>query len=168
MTLIREAELPGLGKKFQLSLENGDQLSVIIHDDGTREVYYFTADGDDPLATVTLSDQESRQLGSIIGGAFYQPRTLERLDTAVSDLRIEWLKVKEKSDIAGKSIGDLGLRKNHGIVVIAVLEDKGGGRKETISINPGPGYIFQPGHTVIAAGKNSKMKEFEKMFEGGR
>lgn len=164
MTLIREAELPGLGKKYQLNLENGEQVSVIIHDDGTREIYYFTEDGDDPLAAITLSDQEARQLGSIIGGAFYQPRTLERLDTAVSNLRIEWLKVLEKSKIAGKSIGDMGLRKNHGIIIIAVMEDKGGGRKETIFINPGPGYVFQPGHTVIAAGRNDKIKEFEKMF----
>lgn len=166
MTLIREAELPGLGKKYQLNLENGDQVAVIIHDDGTRELYYFSGDGDDPLAAITLSDQESRQLGSIIGGAFYQPRTLERLDAAVSDLRIEWLKVSEKSGIAGRSIGELGLRKNHGITIIAVMEDKGRGRKETIHINPGPGYAFKPGHTVIAAGKSDKMKEFEKMFGG--
>lgn len=167
MTLIREAELPGLGKKYQLNLENGEQVSVVIHDDGTREIYYFTEDGDDPMAAITLSDQESRQLGSIIGGAFYQPRTLERLDTAVSNLRIEWLKVREKSGIAGKSIGEMGLRKNHGIIIIAVMEDRGGGRKETIHINPGPGYVFQPGHTVIAAGRNDKIKEFEKMFGEG-
>lgn len=163
MTLIREAELPGLGKKFQVRLENGDQVAVIVHDDGTREIYYFTPDGDEPLSAITLSDQESRQLGSIIGGAFYQPRSLERLDAAVSDLRIEWLKIPERSGIAGKSIGELGLRKNHGIIVIAVLEDRGGGRRETISINPGPGYVFKPGHTVIAAGKNEKMKVFEEM-----
>lgn len=164
MTVIREAELPGLGKKYQLNLENGEQIAVIIHDDGRREIYYFTEDADEPVASVTLSDQESRQLGSIIGGAFYQPRTLERLDTAISDLRIEWLKVGDGSEIAGKSIGELGLRKNHGIIIIAVMEDKGRGRKETIHINPGPSYIFQPGHTVIAAGRHDKMKIFEKMF----
>lgn len=164
MATIREAELPGIGKKYQLNLEDGEQVVVIIHDDGPREIYYFGEDADEPLASVTLSDQESRQLGSIIGGANYQPRTLEKLDTAVSGLRIEWLKVREKSGLAGKSIGELGLRKNHGIIVIAVMEDKGKGRKETLLINPGPGYVFQPGHTVVAAGKSDKIKIFEKMF----
>jgi len=164
VTVIREAELPGLGKKYQLSLENGEQIAVVIYDDGRREIYYFPEDADEPLASVTLSDQESRQLGSIIGGSFYQPRALERLDTAVSDLRIEWLKVREGSKIAGKSIGDLGLRKNHGIIIIAVMEDKGRGRKETIHINPGPGYVFEPGHLVIAAGRHDRIKKFEKMF----
>ena len=166
MTLIREAELPGLGKKFQFNLENGEQVVVIIHDDGKREIYYFTEDGDEPAATVSLSDQESRQLGSVIGGAFYQPRSLERLDAAISGLRIEWLKVRDKSEITGKSIGDLGLRKNHGIIIIAVMEDRGRGLHETVHINPGPGYIFQPGHTVIAAGRADKIKGFEKMFGG--
>lgn len=75
MTLIREAELPGLGKKYQLDLENDSQVVVIIHDDGKRDIFYFSEDGDEPLASVTLSDQESRQLGSIIGGSFYQPRS---------------------------------------------------------------------------------------------
>lgn len=164
MTTIREAELPGLGKKYQMLLENEEQIVVIIHDDGKREIYYFNEDSDDPVASVTLSDKESRQLGSIIGGAFYQPQTLDRLETAISDLRIEWLKVKGGSEIAGKSIGELGLRKNHRIIIIAALEDKGKGLKETVSINPGPSYVFQPGHTVIAAGRNDKMKEFEKMF----
>ncbi|MCL6447355.1 MAG: cation:proton antiporter regulatory subunit [Armatimonadetes bacterium] len=166
MTDIREAELPGLGKKYQLNLENGEQIAVIIHDDGTRDLYYFAGDDDDPVAAVSLTDQESRQLGSIIGGAFYKPRRLDRLDTAISGLRIEWLKVGARSEIAGKSIGDMGLRKNHGIIVIAVMEDKGGGLKEVVQINPGPGYVFQPGHTIIAAGRGDKMKAFEKMFEG--
>lgn len=164
MTVIREAELPGLGKKYQLNLETGEQITVVIHDDGTREVYYFTEDADEPLASVTLTDKESRQLGSIIGGAFYQPQTLEKLETAVSDLRIEWLKVREKSKIAGQSIGELELRKNHGVIIIAVMEDKGKGRKASLYINPGPSYVFQPGHTVVAAGKFDKIKAFEKMF----
>ncbi|MFZ5647611.1 MAG: cation:proton antiporter regulatory subunit [Bacillota bacterium] len=166
MTLIREAELPGLGKKYQINLENGEQMVVIIHDDGTRELYYLTEEADEPVAAVTLSDRESRQLGSIIGGSFYQPKSLDRLDTAIAGLRIEWLKVRDKSEITGKSIGELGLRKNHGIIIIAVMEDKGRGRMETVSINPGPCYVFQPGQTVIAAGQSDKMKEFEKMFGG--
>ncbi len=135
MAIIREAELPGLGKKYLMKLENDEQVVVIIHDDGTREIFYFNDDEDEPLASVTLSDQESRQLGSIIGGAFYQPRSLEKLDAAIAELRIEWLRVCTNSEITGKSIGDLGLRKNLGIIVIAVMADKGKGGKEIISIN---------------------------------
>lgn len=167
MSIIREAELPGLGKKYQLRLDDGEQIVVIIHDDGNREIFYFNDDEDEPLASITLSDQESRQLGSIIGGAFYQPKKLEKLDAAIAELRIEWLKVRTSSEICGKTIGELELRKNHGVIIIAVMADKGKGGKEILSINPGPGYMFEPGHTVIAAGRYDKIKQIEEMFEVG-
>jgi len=89
---------------------------------------------------------------------------LDKLETAVSSLIIEWLNVSADSPIAGKNIGELGLRKNHGIIVIAVMEDRGKGHKETIHINPGPSYVFQPGHIVVTAGRTEKIKEFKKMF----
>ncbi|MBF7083873.1 cation:proton antiporter regulatory subunit [Desulfallas sp. Bu1-1] len=167
MSTIKEAELPGLGKKFEVSLDNGDRVVIVIHDEGTREVYHFPEGEDDALSSVTMTDQEARQVGSIISGSFYQPRLLEKLETAVADLRIEWLEVKENSRVAGKSIGDLGLRKNHGIIVIAVIEDKLRGRKGHARINPGPSYIFTPGHTIVAAGIKEKMDLFEDMLQKG-
>jgi TrkA domain protein len=162
MSIIKEAELPGLGKKFEVSLENGDRVAVVIHDEGTREVYYFPEGEDDPVSGVTMTDQEARQVGSIISGSFYQPRVLEKLETAVAELKIEWLEVRENSPVAGKTIGELGLRKNHSITVIAVIMDK---RKGKTLINPGPSYIFTPGHTVVAAGTKDKMKQFEELLQ---
>ncbi|MGQ9824658.1 MAG: cation:proton antiporter regulatory subunit [Desulfotomaculales bacterium] len=162
MSLIREAELPGLGKKFQVELENGERVVILIHDDGQREVYHFSGSEEDPVDSFLLNDQEARQVGSIISGAFYQPRALEKLEAAVSDLRIEWLKVKESSPICGRSIGELGLRKNHGIIVISVIDEKSRNRKENTFINPGPGFVFYPGQIIVVAGKSEKMKKFEE------
>lgn len=162
MSLIREAELPGLGKKYQIDLESGERVAIIIHDDGQREVYHFAGGEDDPVDSFQLTDQEARQVGSIISGAFYQPRALEKLEIAVSDLRIEWLKIKESSPINGRSIGELELRKNHGIVVISVIDEKSREKKEGVFINPGPGFVFRPGQIVVAAGKSDKMKKFEE------
>ncbi|HPU35684.1 MAG TPA: TrkA C-terminal domain-containing protein [Bacillota bacterium] len=164
MATIREAELPGLGKKYQMMLDDGTQVVVIIHDDGTREMFYVDDEEDEPIASISLTDQESRQLGSIIGGSFYQPKSLEKLDAAIAELRIEWLKVEPGCEIEGKSIGELGLRKNHGVIVIAALMNKDKGGKEIVAINPGPSFVFQPGQTVITAGRNDKMKLIEKMF----
>jgi len=124
MSVIKEAELPGLGKKYEVTLESDDQLVVVIHDEGHRELYVFIEDEEDPVASVTMTDQEARQVGSIINGSFYQPRLLERLETAVSDLHIDWLVIDTRSKIVGKSIGSLCLRKNHGINIIAAIEDK--------------------------------------------
>lgn len=165
MSVIKEAELPGLGKKFEVSLDNGDRVVVVILDEGNREVYHFPEGEEDAVSSVSMTDQEARQVGSIISGSFYQPRLLEKLETAVADLHIEWMKVEEGSTVAGKSIGELGLRKNHGIIVIAAIEDKIKGKQCHSRINPGPSYIFTPGHTIVAAGVKDKMKQFEGLLK---
>jgi len=118
MSLIKEAELPGLGKKYQIELESGDRLVVVIYDEGHRELYHFPSGESEPAFSFALTDQESRQVGSVIGGSFYQPRMLEKLELAIAELRIEWLKVAPNAQVVGKSIGELGLRKNHGVTVI--------------------------------------------------
>lgn len=164
MSVIKEAELPGLGKKYVVALDNGDQIAIIIHDEGNREIYYFPPGEDDPESSVTMTDQEARQVGSIISGSFYQPRLLEKLETAVAELHIEWLQVGQDSELAGKSIGTLGLRKNLGIIVIAAIEDKHKGRQSKTHINPGPSYVFTPGHTIVVAGTKEKMNEFERLL----
>lgn len=165
MSIIKEALLPGLGKKFEVTLESGDRIAIVIHDEGTREVYYFLKDEDDPLANVAMTDLEARQVGSIISGSFYQPRLLEKLETAVADLLIEWLEVHENSRITGISIGEMNLRKQYGIIVIAVLVDQHKGRKGLTHINPGPSYVFTPGHTIVVAGIKNNMKQFRNLLQ---
>ncbi|AEG14964.1 cation:proton antiporter regulatory subunit [Desulfofundulus sp. TPOSR] len=167
MGLIKEAELPGLGKKYLLELEGGERIGVVVYDEGLRDLFYFPAGESEPAYTVTLTDQEARQIASILGGVFYQPKMLEKLEMAIADLRIEWLKVAPQAPAVGKSIGELNLRKNHGITVIAIIEDAGRGKKKCTAINPGPSFVFLPGQMVVAAGKAGDIEAFEEMITGG-
>lgn len=166
MSLIRESELPGLGKKYQIELESRERLVIIIYDEGHRELYYIPSGENEPASSFTLTDQESRQVGSIIGGAFYQPRILDRLELAIAELRIEWLKVTQNAPVAGKSIGELGLRKNLGIAVVAIIEEGSKGKKKATAINPGPGFIFLPGQIVVCAGKLGNIEKFQEIVTG--
>ena len=69
-TELHETRLPGIGTKFTIRTGEGSRLTVILHNDGKRELYYFRRGTDDePRSVITLDDDEARQLGAVLGGA---------------------------------------------------------------------------------------------------
>ncbi len=70
---IRETRLPGVGIKYTLPLDGGGRVTVILHNDGQREIYWFSRGDDDPRAVIRLDDDEARQLGAVLGGAYERP-----------------------------------------------------------------------------------------------
>src|SRR5881398_1644053 len=81
---VEETRLPGIGSKFTLRLDAGGRLAVILHNDGKRELYYFRhAADEEPRAVITLDDDEARQLGAVVGGAYERPKIVEDLEMAL-------------------------------------------------------------------------------------
>ncbi|MEJ5052932.1 cation:proton antiporter regulatory subunit [Sphingobacterium sp. MYb382] len=158
MSIVRESDLIGIGKKYQIETEAGDNMVVVIHDDGTRELYRADAEDNETHCVMTLSDEESRQVAGILGGLSYKPKALETIEVALDDLRIEWYKVGEASDGVNKSIGQLEVRQRTGASIIAAI------RNEESLINPGPDYIITPGTTLVIAGKKMNIKLLKEIL----
>jgi TrkA domain protein len=163
MSTIRESDLPGIGRKFQLEAQSGDRLVIVIHDDGRRELYHF--DPDDPdelLSMVTLSDTEARQVAGIIGGMNYTPKALESASVALDDLRIEWYKLEPGSPALGKTIGQLQVRRTTGATIVALIEKDGSRR-----INPGPEQVLSEDATLVVAGERQQVQAFKRLIAQG-
>ena len=97
---------------------------MILHNDGKRELYFFRhADDDEPTAVIRLDDDEARQLGAVIGGAYERPKIVEDLEMALGELLIEWVPVPETSPWIGKTLAECGFRAKTGITVIAILRE---------------------------------------------
>jgi K+:H+ antiporter subunit KhtT len=163
MSTIRESDLPGIGRKFQLEARSGDKLVIVVHDDGRRELYHF--DPDDPdelLSTVTLNDTEARQLAGIIGGLNYTPKALESVSVTLEDLVIEWYRIAPDSHAIGQTIGQLQVRQTTGANIIAVIEKDG--RKR---INPGPEQPLDEDTTVVVAGERQQVQAFKRLLAYG-
>jgi TrkA domain protein len=158
---LQETRLPGIGTKFTIRLDAGARLAVILHNDGKREVYWFRrADDDEPGAVITLDDDEARQLGAVIGGAYERPKIVEELEMALGELLIEWVPVPDSSPWIGKTLAECGFRAKVGITVIAILREP-----EPVT-GAQPDDVIQKGDTLVTVGKAGQYAAFRRMLSG--
>ncbi|MGM0888482.1 MAG: cation:proton antiporter regulatory subunit [Bacillota bacterium] len=150
---IRESELPGIGQKFEIITRNDEKLVIVIHDDGRRELYHFDNEHEDVISSITLNDQESRQMASIIGGMVYKPQALETIEMSLGDLVIEWFKVEPGSKAINQTIGSIDIRSNYNVTVIAHSKK---GKKQLN--NPGPDSIIETGDTLVISGERKDIR----------
>jgi TrkA domain protein len=158
---LHETRLPGIGTKFTLRLDGGGRLAVIQHNDGRRELYWFRhASDDEPRAVIGLDDDEARQLGAVIGGAYERPKIVEDLEMALGELYIEWVAVPDTSPCIGRTLAECGFRARTGVTVIAILREP-----EPVS-GAQPGDVVQQGDTLVTVGKHGQYRAFRALLAG--
>jgi K+/H+ antiporter YhaU regulatory subunit KhtT len=70
---VHVQELPGIGRRYDLDLGRADErLSVVVRNDGTRDLYVFAGRRDEPSAVIELSEEQARKLGALLGGTFFE------------------------------------------------------------------------------------------------
>ncbi|MCR8643872.1 cation:proton antiporter regulatory subunit [Paenibacillus sp. N1-5-1-14] len=160
---IRESILPGIGKKFELLTRSNENLTLIVHDDGRRELFQYDAeDSDQCHSLITLDDDEARQVSAMIGGVTYKPKMVETIEVALDDLIIEWYKIEPHFKCIGKSIGQLDVRQTTGGTIIAVIE-----KNSDKQISPGPDSILHAESTVIVLGERQHHKMIKQILLNG-
>jgi TrkA domain protein len=159
---LRETRLPGVGVKYGFRLDAGGRISLIQHNDGKRELYWFRrAHDDEPSAVITLDDDEARQLGAVLGGAYERPKIVEDLEMALGELQIEWVPVSDASPWIGKTLAECEFRAKNGITVIAILREP-----EPVS-GAQPHHVIERGDTLVTVGKAGQYPAFYRRLERG-
>jgi TrkA domain protein len=159
---LRETRLPGVGVKYTFRTAQSGRLSVIMHNDGQREIYYYRRpDDDEPTAVIELHDDEARQLGAIIGGAYERPKIVEELEMALGELHIEWIPVPDSSPAIGMTLAEARLRARTGVTVIAILREP-----EPVS-GAQPEDRVERDDTLVAVGKAGQFAEFRRLLAAG-
>ena len=75
---LKETRLPGVGVKWTMTPAAGSRITVIQHNDGDREVYVHRRRSDEePAVVLELHDDEARQLGALLGGAYERPKIVD-------------------------------------------------------------------------------------------
>jgi K+:H+ antiporter subunit KhtT len=159
---LKETRLPGVGTKFTFGTDHGARVAVIQHVDGMRELYVFArADDDEPTAVLQLEDDEARQLGAVLGGAYERPKIVEELEMALGELAIEWVPVPAGSPAVGHSLAECAFRARTGITIIAILREP-----EPVT-GAQPTDVIQEGDTLVTVGKLGQYAEFRRLLAEG-
>lgn len=157
---IYEAEVPGVGHKFELELDGDERLVVIIHHDGKRDVYRRPDPDADSEQLFSLSDRQARKFGSILEGAHFQPVDLDEVQVPLGDALIEWYEIEEGAGIAGETLAESNLREEIGVSVMAIQRGE-----ETIA-NPEATETVRAGDTLVVLGTREEQREFGKLLDG--
>ena len=164
MSSISEVFLPGVGRKFQIETLDCDRLVIVIHDDGTRELYHFTGKNlDRPASVLRLTDGEARQIAGIVGGLTYVPRSLPMAEVILGDLVLEWFKIEPRAACIGKTIRDLHVRTATGASIVSIVEPD-----QTKRTNPEAGTVLNEGATLIVAGDRRTINSLKRLLVEGK
>ncbi len=77
------------------------------------------------------------------------------------DVEVRSLRIKEGAPIAGKTLGQVGLRRTYGVTLLSIRRNS-----ETLS-NPGADTVLQAGDISILVGEADRLAQIQPLFESG-
>ncbi|WP_312906985.1 cation:proton antiporter regulatory subunit [Natronosalvus caseinilyticus] len=162
---IYESDLPGVGKKYEVELEDGERLVIVTHNTGKREIYKKIEEDADSEKVFELSDRLARKIGTILEGAYFQPVQSERVETMLTDETfIEWYNLDPASELVGQTIAEAQIRERTGVSIVAIQ------RGEEVLAAPDPETTLAADDTLVVVGDRDDCRDFETLIggDGGR
>lgn len=157
---VKTSELPGIGKSYSVETAEGARIVIITHHQGNREFHYFEdPDQDEPSLSFDLTDEEARQVGTLLLGVDYQPIADDRLELLMKNLRVDWLKVAPKSCLAGQTILESQIRSRTGATIIAIQ------RGDRMIPSPDVTEVIMAGDILMSIGTRDQAKTLESLCQ---
>lgn len=158
MQEIQETALPGVGVRYSFTSAGGKRLTVLHHRSGRREVFIEAPDDPDASRQVLdLDERDSRILGELLGGSRVVPE-FQRLEQTIGGLALDWLTVEAGSSAAGRSIGELAVRRSFAVTIVSVL------RGDDQLPNPGGEAQLEAGDIVVVIGSPAACRRVRDLF----
>jgi TrkA domain protein len=160
---VFEVTLPGIGRRYSLPAADGARVVVVMHHAGRRDLYSFASEAsasEAPDACVSLTDDQARTLGAVLGGAYFKPSVATDVETVIGNLLIDWVTLRPDSPGTDRSIADLQIRHRTRMTVVAILRDD-----ETL-LAPEPGETLRAGDRLVVVGRQEDLGEFLRHVVG--
>lgn len=118
---IREQELTGIGRRFDLDLEHDQTLMVIARRDGSRDIAVRDRGADEVRGSVHLDREQAVAVGSLLLGARFSEDT--DADTRDSTMDVTIVELSPGSPAIGKRPADISMPGGTDAAVVAVARD---------------------------------------------
>lgn len=156
---VSETDLPGVGRHYEMELEAGGSAIVVIHNNGRRELFYRETPDADAEEVFDLTDHESRIVGSILEGAYFQPVRSEVAATTIGDdVIIEWYTLEPDAPMVDETLGESSIREKTGVTIMAVERD------DDVVPSPDPEFVFREGDVLICVGTRDQQAALEELL----
>ena len=158
---IREQRLPGIGLRYELDVDAGRKLTVVVQYEGRREVGLGSRLADEPDAVVSLSEEQAVALSALLSGArFSIERTNDdRIDC--DEVVVETVTLGPGSPAIGRPVNDIRLMGDAEATVLAVIRDDAPELVEDETARPS-----RPGDRVVIAARRQHLATVVRELAG--
>jgi TrkA domain protein len=156
---VVETLLPGVGRRFEFVLDDGQRLCIV----STRDDHYIvsTFDGADPDAGHTLfelDEEEAVTMAEILGAPRIAVK-LADLTREVPGLASEQVEIASASTFDGQTLGDTQLRTRTGSSVVALVRD------DLVMASPEPSQDLVGGDVLVVIGTREGIAKARAILE---
>ncbi len=157
---VTESDLPGVGKKHEVNIGGGQQLVIVTHNSGKREVFRRASADSDSEKLFELTDKLARQVGTLLEGAYFQPVETSHVETLLSEgTLLEWYAVEADSPLVGETLAGANVGQRTGVTVVAIQ------RGDDVSPGPTSTVEIEDGDTLWLSATR-QLRVFEKLWPG--
>ena len=156
---IVETLLPGVGRRYEFTLSDGQRLCVVSTRDDNYTVSSY--DSDDPDAGRTLfrlDEDEAVTMAEILGAPRIAVK-LADLSREVPGLASEQIEIAQGSPYDGKTLGDTRARTRTGSSVVALVRD------DQVIASPLPSQGLQGGDVLVVIGTADGIAKIRTLLE---
>lgn len=154
---VNETKLPGVGVRHEFATDRGQELGVLVHHDGRREILVYDREDPDACSSVIkLSHDETRTLAELLG-ATQVSEEVQEIQHSVEGQSIAWIQVPAGGAVDGHTIGEEAYRTRTGASIVAVIRD---GAPVPA---PDPEFILQADDLVVAVGDSDGLEAIRSL-----
>ena len=158
---IREQRLPGVGHRYELDIDAGRKLTVVVQHGGRREVGLWSGPADEADAVVSLSQEQAVALAALLSGARFSIDSTGDNQIDADQVAVETVTLGAASPAVGRPLKDIPLMGDSEAAALAVIRDETPEMVDDETTRP-----CQPGDRVVIAARRQHVAAVVRALAG--